>query len=223
MSVTLITAPAEHAVTTIVLPAPQPNDRKGNLSTINLQRSMNNVPYTYVKKRGRVRLTYKFHLFRMKALELQAFVDAYIDENMLITDYRGDVYNAVLVTDPFEYAVVEREEMTDLTLIFEGVQTYAARVLTHYLSDSLELEDSLVESKVPVSYGILGGEILRGPPMPGPRKIYVEMLKVVRPSLAYTQRDLVSITDGVTWSKVSAIPLMEIHQGPPMPGPRKHR
>ena len=109
--------------TTTVLPNALPDDTVNNIVNSNLRRSMNNVPYTYVKTSGNLRLVYKFLLFRPKALELQAFIDAYVMYPITIINYRGDVYIGTLLSEPMDYATVAREEMTEVTLEFEVVQT----------------------------------------------------------------------------------------------------
>jgi len=107
---------------TVVLPSPLPEDRQGNLATTTTRRAMNNTLYAYVRNSGRLRLTYKLQLFRPKALELQAFVDAYLEHDLTLTDYRGRRYRVSLTADPFDYAAVAVREITEVTLTFEGVQ-----------------------------------------------------------------------------------------------------
>ena len=128
--------------TTVVLPNALPQDRESNLVSMVHRRSMNNVAYSYVRNQGRLRLTYKFSLFRGKALELQAFVNAYLTYPVTVYDYKGNVYITNFVEDPFEYVHVARDEITEVTVIFEGVKIGSI----HYavLTDELSPTDSAV-------------------------------------------------------------------------------
>ncbi len=116
-----IMAPIQAPVTTIVLPNPLPQDRESNLLTVTARRSMNNTLYTYIKDTGRLQLTYKMELFRGKALELRAFVQEYQMSDLRLIDYRDRNYAVVLTGDPFEFTPIARDNVTQITLTFEGV------------------------------------------------------------------------------------------------------
>lgn len=108
--------------TTIVLPSAQPDNTNNNVISVNHRRTMNNILYAYVKNTGRIRLVYKFVLFRGKALELQAFTNQYLMSVIRLTDYIGRVYLITFSNDPFEFISIARDEITEITLTVEGVK-----------------------------------------------------------------------------------------------------
>lgn len=118
--------PAPSVVT--LLPNPQLSDVENRDLTVGTQRSMNNKRYTYCKDGGTGKLTYTFALTRMKSLELQAFVETMIGQQIRMTNHKAEVWNVYIDNNPFEVAQSRRaggspgNETDSVSLTFEGVQ-----------------------------------------------------------------------------------------------------
>jgi hypothetical protein len=113
---------------TTVLPNPNPefSDVEQALSTITLKRSKTQKRYTYVKTRQRKRLVWNFQLTREKAWELRAFVEAYRNDVITITDFDNDMWRGVIKSNPINFTSSSRDalcrEAVDVTLEFEVIR-----------------------------------------------------------------------------------------------------
>lgn len=105
----VIQAPYPALRTTSLLPNPTFGDSKGNAATLDFKRAMNGKKYSYVKsKDSRKKMLWTFILSQHKALELQAFYDAYNSEQIKVTSYDGKVYIGYFTNNPFEFEALRR-------------------------------------------------------------------------------------------------------------------
>lgn len=105
----IIQAPHPALATTTYLPNPVLGDSVSPTGTVSFKRAMNGTKYTYVKSRdSRKRLLWTFNISMAKALELQAFFNAYSASKILITDHIGKVYLGNFTSNPFEFEAVRR-------------------------------------------------------------------------------------------------------------------
>lgn len=107
--------------TTTVLPNPQDADTENGVHSLDMKRAMDGTKYTYVKSTDRRRLTYEFRLTRMKALELRAFILAYYDSDIKMTNHKDEVWEVKFVNNPFELSTSGRDSVS-IQLVFEGRQ-----------------------------------------------------------------------------------------------------
>ena len=121
----LLQAPFGLIQTSIVLPNPLFGDTENLLSDLKIRRSMDNTVYTYVKTVKGRRLKYTFTLNRLKALELEAFFDAYNGADIKVLNWKGEVWKVNLITNPIDFVQTRRAEpggdRTDVNVEFEGV------------------------------------------------------------------------------------------------------
>jgi hypothetical protein len=102
------------------LPNPEFGDSEGQVSFIEIKRSINSTRYTYVRaKDGRKRLQMRFTMTRMKALELRAFIYAYHSTRMSLTDHLGNLWVGYITTNP--------NELENVSAIFGTVGTGQTR------------------------------------------------------------------------------------------------
>jgi hypothetical protein len=122
----LLQAPFEFIQTSIVLPNPLLDDTENLLSNLTLRRSMNGDTYTYVKSSNNRKLKYTFSLDRYKAIELEEFFRAYNAASIKMMNWKGEIWNVKLLTNPIDFVQVRRAEpggdRTDVNLEFEGVK-----------------------------------------------------------------------------------------------------
>ncbi len=105
----ILQAPYPAFEITTFLPNPQLGDSVSPKGSIDFRRSMNGTKYTYVKSRdARRKCLWTFQISQHKALELQAFFDAYNSELIQVTDHLGVVYVGNFTTNPFEFEAVRR-------------------------------------------------------------------------------------------------------------------
>lgn len=140
----ILQAPHEAIQVTTLLPNPQPGDTQNDIVTLIHKRSLTNKLYTYVRNKQRQRLAYKFVLTRPKALELEAFVNSFLTNNIRLTDYKKQLWVVNFTNDPFQYARIHREGITEVSLEFQGNQIIQTN--TQSLIDSLTITHSAVKS-----------------------------------------------------------------------------
>ena len=101
------------------------DDNESLVSNLTVRRSMNNVPRTYVQTSLSRRLRYTFVLNRLKSLELEAFFDAYNGASIKMLNWKGEIWQIKLITNPVDFVQTRRAEpggdRTDVNLEFEGV------------------------------------------------------------------------------------------------------
>lgn len=123
-----IKGPHPAIAVTSFLPNPQLGDSITPTGTIDFKRSMDNTKYAYVISRDRKKLIWNFTLTQHKALELQAYFDAYSSDKALVTDHFGKIYLGNFTINPFEFESVRRainspgESQHQIQLEFEGFQ-----------------------------------------------------------------------------------------------------
>ena len=124
----LFQAPFKLIQTSIVLPNPLLDDNEGLVSNLMARRSMNNTLRTYVQTTKNRRLRYTFTLNRPKALEVEAFFDAYNGADIKMLNWKGELWKVNLITNPIDFVQTRRAEpggdRTDVNLEFEGVRIY---------------------------------------------------------------------------------------------------
>ncbi|KKM83661.1 hypothetical protein LCGC14_1307150 [marine sediment metagenome] len=124
----LLQAPFELIQTSVVLPNPLLDDNEGLMSTLITRRSMDNTLRTYVQTTKNRRLRYTFALNRLKALEVEAFFDAYNGATIRMLNWKGEIWRVKLITNPLDFVQTRRAEpggdRTDVNLEFEGVKLY---------------------------------------------------------------------------------------------------
>jgi len=115
-------APYPALQTTSVLPNPTFNDSEALTDSVSEQKSMSGILYTYVKTTGARRLLLlQFELNRMKALELRAFIKAYYQSQIQLTDHNAVVWVGYLTSNPFEFDTQSRDDRQVIQLEFQGV------------------------------------------------------------------------------------------------------
>jgi len=124
----LLQAPYDFIQTTLVLPNPLFQDTENLISNINLRRSMNGQTYTYVKSSNNKVLKYTFSLPRMKGVALEEFCRSYNSIPIKLTNWKGEVWNVQIMTNPMDFVETGRyaptTDKTDVNLEFEGTKVY---------------------------------------------------------------------------------------------------
>lgn len=118
----ILQAPHELIQTTTVLPNPRDNDTTSLTLGMNLHRSMDGTVRTYIKSNDRYRLQYEIEMTRSKSLELEAFFDAYFNENIRLTDWDNNVYVVKLMTVPVSFSPIRKNEDVETKIEFEGTK-----------------------------------------------------------------------------------------------------
>lgn len=126
----IMQAPYPALSVTTYLPNPQLGDSLSPTGTMDRKRSMNGVRYAYIKSRDRrKKLIWTFNVSQEKALELQAFFDAFSSEQIKISDHIGKVYIGYFTSNPFEFEAVRRsvaspgnDTLNQVQLEFEGFE-----------------------------------------------------------------------------------------------------
>lgn len=115
---------------TIELPAPEFENTDGYKGAVDLRRSITGVLYAYAKTTPNVRtLKYDFILGLPKARELASWFAANRANTVLMTDWRGQVWQVkvstddLILTSQMRWAGNDREKVT-VTLEFEGVRVF---------------------------------------------------------------------------------------------------
>ncbi len=110
----------------IVLPCPELSDTEANLNSQVLKRSMNNILYSYVRRNDLQKLSYTFLIGRPKALDLQDFVDAHIDQIITLTNWKGEIWKVKITSSPLQFTSQGRfeneGERWGVTLEFQGIK-----------------------------------------------------------------------------------------------------
>jgi hypothetical protein len=110
----------------IVLPPPEFNDFESFDNQLSVQRSMSGQYKTYKKSSDRIRHNWHWILPKPKADELRAFIDDEDSTLLTITDWRGYIWKAYLLTDSIDFAEIRRWQpcgnAVDVTLEFIGTR-----------------------------------------------------------------------------------------------------
>lgn len=126
----ILQAPYPALETSTYLPNPQLGDSVGSTNTLDFKRSMNGTKYVYVKSRDRrKKLLWSFLISQHKALELQAFFEAYNSSDIKVTDHIGKIYVGNFTSNPFEFEALRRSiaspgnfSLHQIQLEFEGFE-----------------------------------------------------------------------------------------------------
>lgn len=129
----VIKTPHPTYTTVLILPNPQFGDGETVVRDINIQRSMDGTPYSYLKTSSQVRLTYSLILTRMKSLELLEFLESFAGETWRLTDHKNDTYVGDLVTNNLQLqnfrravysdgSVYSSLEQVSINIEFEGIK-----------------------------------------------------------------------------------------------------
>jgi hypothetical protein len=120
-------APWPGLETTTVLPNPQFNDAQAGQQRLVVKRAMDGTRYTHVHTtESRYKLTYQFSISRMKALELRAFIQAYYQSQVRLTNHKSEVWRVLFTNNPFEFEGVSKagglpgNELMNVTIECEG-------------------------------------------------------------------------------------------------------
>jgi len=118
----ILQAPYPAVAAAVVLPNPQLDDKENSTSSSAVKRAMDGTTYTYVKKSASRMLSYTFDLTREKGLELQEFLASYNGERFKMQNWKGEVWDVNLVTNPINYVQNVRGPNVGVNLQFEGVK-----------------------------------------------------------------------------------------------------
>jgi len=104
----------------VLLPAPELDDKENSVSEMSVKRAMDGTLRTYVRKSPSRLLSYTFDLTRAKGLELQAFLSAYNDNSIKLHNWKGEVWDTNLMTNPVNYTQNRKGPNVGVNLQFEG-------------------------------------------------------------------------------------------------------
>lgn len=120
----LLQAPFELIQTSVILPNPLLDDGENLISNLTVRRSMDGTARAYVQTSKNRRLKYTFTLARMKALEAEAFFDAYNGATIKMLNWKGEIWKVKLITNPLDFVQTKYYgldgDRTDVNLEFEG-------------------------------------------------------------------------------------------------------
>jgi hypothetical protein len=126
----MLQAPYPGLQTSTVIPNPDFGDGENLAVELNKKHAMDGTLFTYVKRKGRRKLSWTFSLTRNKGLELRAFIQSYFASKLLVTDHNDRRWVGLLVNNPFEFetdrrsapaiAPMPRGERQRITIEFEG-------------------------------------------------------------------------------------------------------
>lgn len=113
-----------------ILPNPQLGDSIAPTGSITFKRAMDGTKYAYVISRNaRKKFIWNFSISMHKALEMQAYFEAYGSDEALITDHLGKAYIGNFTINPFEFEATRRALVSpgndtkhQLQLEFEGFE-----------------------------------------------------------------------------------------------------
>jgi len=119
-------APWPRIEASIVLPAPELDDKENNVSDMLVKRAMDGTRRVYVKRSTSRRLAYTFDMTRQKGLELEEFLTTYNAEHIRMQNWKGEIWDVQLLTNPLDF-VQNRRHSPDganvaINLEFEGVK-----------------------------------------------------------------------------------------------------
>lgn len=115
----VLQAPHSLIQTTTVLPNPTYQDAVSLVNKLNNKTMMNGAKRVYVRSTPKQKIEYEFEMCYPKALELQAFVEAYEGVEWRLIDMENRVWRVIHVPDVFEL-VKERETLVRASLSLEG-------------------------------------------------------------------------------------------------------
>lgn len=116
-------APYPAVQSAVVLPRAELDDKENSTNSISVRRSMNGIMYTYVKRPGTRMLSYTIDMTRQKGLELQNFFEQHNGKHMKLQNWKGEVWDVQLLTNPLDFVQNRRDGpcgQVGINLQFEG-------------------------------------------------------------------------------------------------------
>ncbi len=111
-----------------IFPNPQFSDVETADRTVTRQRSMNGMLYSYGRDDGTSKLTYVLSLNRLKALELKAFIETMIGQQIKLVNHKNETWIGFIDNNPFEITQARRAvgptstEYDTVSISFEGIK-----------------------------------------------------------------------------------------------------
>lgn len=110
----------------IILPAPEFNDYEAQQGKIAVTRSMTGNFRVYSKRTDREKANWRFVLPKFKADELEAFINAEINNQLDITDFKGNKWQAKILSDSVDFTETGRWDpcgnKVEVTIEIEGIK-----------------------------------------------------------------------------------------------------
>jgi hypothetical protein len=126
-------APHPGLQTTTIMPNPEFGDGENLVVEVNKKHAMDGTIFTYVKRKGRRKLSWTFGLTRNKGLEVRAFLQSYFASKIQVIDHNGRKWVGNFISNPFEFdtdrrsgpaiSPMPRGERQRITIEFEGEET----------------------------------------------------------------------------------------------------
>jgi hypothetical protein len=115
------------------MPNPEFGDSENLVAEVNKKHAMDGTLFTYVKRKGRRKLSWTFGLTRNKGLEVRAFIQSYFASKIQVIDHNGRKWVGNFISNPFEFETDRRSapaispmpfgERQRITIEFEGEET----------------------------------------------------------------------------------------------------
>lgn len=151
------TAPSPGFQTATMLPNPEWGDSESALLDLNLKKSIDGTTRTYVKRKGRRKLSWTFTVTRNKAMEVREFMRVYQSSEIGVTDQNGRFWLGYVMNNPVEITMDKRGnpprqglpqgELCSFTIEFEGVQVgedpRAPKIFLPSATSQLELSQGI--------------------------------------------------------------------------------
>jgi len=122
----MLQAPYPQVAASVILPAAEHDDKENALGDMKIKRAMDGTRRTYVYRSDDRRLAYTFDMTREKGLELQAFLETYNAEHLRLQNWKGEIWDVQLLTNPLEFTQNRRSDPDGancaINLEFEGVK-----------------------------------------------------------------------------------------------------
>jgi hypothetical protein len=121
----ILYAPFPAIAAAVILPRPLLDDKENLTASIEVRRAMDGTLYTFVKNTKTRLISYTFDMTRVKGLELQSFFDNYNGQRMKLQNWKGEVWDVQLLTNPLDFVQNRRSAPTGqvgINLQFEGVR-----------------------------------------------------------------------------------------------------
>jgi len=122
----LLQAPYPQVAASVILPSAEFNDKENALGDMKIKRAMDGTRRTYVYRSNDRRLAYTFDMTREKGLELQDFLETYNAEHLRLQNWKGEIWDVQLLTNPLEFTQNRRHDPNGancaINLEFEGVK-----------------------------------------------------------------------------------------------------
>ena len=115
-----IIAPYPEMQVICYLPNPILGDTLSIAASLQVKTSLNGSRRTFIKRKNRKKLTYRFNLTRNKALELATFIEKYRDNDFKIVDHESQTWVAKWLGPEDITAIQRGPNLVEIDLEFEG-------------------------------------------------------------------------------------------------------